>query len=43
MARYPFHTIEKKWQSYWEKKKTFRTTEKVDTSRPKFFVLEMFP
>ena len=38
---YPFAEIEKKWQSYWEKKNTFRTPE--DFSRPKFYVLDMFP
>lgn len=43
MARYPFQKIEKKWQKYWEENKTFRTPEDIDTSRPKFFVLDMFP
>ncbi len=43
MARYPFQTIEKKWQKYWEDNKTFRTPDDVDTSKPKFFVLDMFP
>ncbi len=43
MARYPFQQIEKKWQKYWDENKTFRTPEDIDTSRPKFFVLDMFP
>lgn len=32
--------IEVKWQSYWEKHNTFKTT---DTGRPKVYVLDMFP
>ncbi|KAJ6416327.1 hypothetical protein OIU84_002223 [Salix udensis] len=40
---YPFHKIEPKWQSYWEKNQTFRTPDEVDTSKPKFYVLDMFP
>ena len=43
MSGYPFAEIEKKWQAYWEDKKTFRTPEDVDTSKPKFYVLDMFP
>ena len=44
MAKYPFDTIEPKWQEYWEKNKTFRTVE--DPSIPKnkrYYVLDMFP
>jgi leucyl-tRNA synthetase len=33
--------IEPKWQSYWHENATFRTDE--DRSRPKFYVLDMFP
>ncbi|KAJ6853692.1 putative leucine--tRNA ligase, chloroplastic/mitochondrial [Iris pallida] len=40
---YPFDEIEPKWQKYWEEKKTFRTPEEVDTSKPKFYILDMFP
>ncbi|XP_048131778.1 leucine--tRNA ligase, chloroplastic/mitochondrial isoform X2 [Rhodamnia argentea] len=40
---YPFHEIEPKWQEYWEKNKTFRTPDEIDTSKPKFYVLDMFP
>jgi hypothetical protein len=40
---YPFTDIEQKWQQYWEENKTFRTPEDVDTSKPKYYVLDMFP
>jgi leucyl-tRNA synthetase len=43
MADYPFQNIESKWQAFWESNKTFRTPENVDTSRPKYYVLDMFP
>ena len=43
MAGYPFKTVEKKWQSHWEREATFRTPKHPDTSRPKFYVLDMFP
>lgn len=38
---YDFRTIEGKWQAYWAEKKTFKT--EADPSRPKFYVLDMFP
>ncbi len=38
---YDFRTIEKKWQARWAEKGTFKTRE--DSSRPKFYVLDMFP
>ena len=38
MERYNFHLIEKKWQSYFERKKLYRSKED-----PKFYCLEMFP
>ena len=34
--------IEKKWQEYWEKNKTFKT-DIWDFSKPKFYALDMFP
>ena len=34
--------IEKKWQKYWEDNKTFKT-DVWDFSKPKFYVLDMFP
>lgn len=39
---YPFSSIEKKWQEYWEEEKTFLTPPE-DPSRPKYYVLDMFP
>ncbi len=41
-GRYDFNAIEKKWQKFWEKHKTFRA-EDFDDSRPKYYVLDMFP
>ncbi|MFO7934357.1 MAG: leucine--tRNA ligase [Bacteroidales bacterium] len=38
---YKFAEIEKRWQEYWERSKTFRTED--DFSRPKFYVLDMYP
>src|SRR5690554_4854260 len=43
MAGYPFKDIEAKWQRYWEERRTFRTPDDVDTSKPKYYVLDMFP
>lgn len=40
---YPFHEIEPKWQRYWEDDSTFRTPDEIDTSKPKYYVLDMFP
>ena len=39
---YNFKEIEKKWQEYWEKNKTFYT-DVWDFSKPKFYALDMFP
>jgi len=44
MAKYPFETIEPKWQEYWAKNKTFKASE--DPAIPKDrrrYVLDMFP
>lgn len=38
---YQFNEIEKKWQKYWAENTTFKTDN--DTSRPKYYVLDMFP
>ena len=38
---YNFSEIERKWQEYWEENGTYKVTE--DSSRPKFYVLDMFP
>lgn len=39
---YNFNKIEKKWQDYWDKNKTFYT-DVWDFSKPKFYALDMFP
>ncbi len=42
--KYPFKSIEKKWQDYWESHKTFRITEDPSIPREKrAYVLDMFP
>ncbi|MGA3013843.1 MAG: class I tRNA ligase family protein, partial [Bacteroidales bacterium] len=38
---YNFGQIEKKWQEYWMKNKTFRA--ETDSTKPKYYVLDMFP
>ena len=38
---YNFREIEKRWQQYWVVNKTYKVTE--DSSKPKFYVLDMFP
>jgi leucyl-tRNA synthetase len=43
MAVYPFKKIENKWQNYWEDNKTFYVSDDFDRTRPKFYVLDMFP
>ncbi len=39
---YDFKTIEAKWKEYWEKNETFKTDIR-DFSKPKYYVLDMFP
>ena len=39
---YNFKEVEKKWQEYWDKNKTFYT-DVWDFSKPKFYALDMFP
>lgn len=44
MSKYPFNTIEQKWQNFWEEQKTFSVKE--DQSIPeekRLYVLDMFP
>jgi len=41
MDRYNFKLVEKKWQDYWGKNKSFAA--KIDKSKKKFYCLEMFP
>jgi leucyl-tRNA synthetase len=44
MATYDFNRIEKKWQNYWEKTKTFRVEEDPSVAKEKRrYVLDMFP
>lgn len=38
---YNFSEIEKKWQSYWKDNSTYKV--EIDKSKPKFYVLDMFP
>jgi leucyl-tRNA synthetase len=38
---YNFNDIEKRWQAYWAASKTFKV--EADPSKPKFYVLDMFP
>lgn len=40
-AKYNFKETEAKWQRTWADRETFKVTE--DPSRPKYYVLEMFP
>lgn len=39
---YDFKSIEEKWEKVWDEKKTFKT-DAYDFSKPKFFVMDMFP
>ena len=41
MMEYNFKEIEKRWQQYWRDNHTYRV--QVDRSKPKFYVLDMFP
>lgn len=41
MANYNHQDIESRWQQYWRDNEVFKTA--VDKSRPKYYVLDMFP
>ena len=45
--QYNFQTIETKWRSHWEQKKTYQTLgpgdPSFDNSKPKCYILDMFP
>ncbi len=45
--RYPFETLEPKWQARWDEAKTFAVANPgepgFDASKPKYYVLDMFP
>lgn len=44
MAKYPFESIEPKWQKYWEEHKTFKADENPSVPKEKrMYVLDMFP
>lgn len=38
---YNFREVEPKWQGFWKENKTFHV--EIDKSRPKYYVLDMFP
>jgi leucyl-tRNA synthetase len=38
---YKFFEVEKKWQAFWAKNKTFKST--INPDKPKFYGLDMFP
>ena len=40
---YPFADIEARWQKHWAENKTFKTPDQIDTTKPKFYALDMFP
>ncbi|XP_048428643.1 leucine--tRNA ligase-like isoform X2 [Pyrus x bretschneideri] len=39
----PFHEINLKWQRHWEDIRLFRTPDEIDTSKPKYYLFDMFP
>ncbi|MCH8951830.1 MAG: leucine--tRNA ligase [Proteobacteria bacterium] len=41
MSRYNARAVESKWQGVWERRRTFAARR--DETRPKYYVLEMFP
>ncbi|MDC0350371.1 leucine--tRNA ligase [Candidatus Pelagibacter sp.] len=41
MERYNFKSVESKWQKFWDKNKSFKTSN--DKTKKKFYCLEMFP
>ena len=41
--RYNPAQVEKRWQKKWDDKSLFKTASSTEDSRPKFYVLEMFP
>lgn len=42
MQEYNFSEIERKWQQYWEKNKTFKTPDHQNNPK-KYYILDMFP
>ena len=44
MSKYPFESIEPKWQKYWDENKTFKTVEDANVPKEKRrYVLDMSP
>ena len=43
MERYNPRETEARWQKVWDEKQLFETPEAIDQSKPKYYVLEMFP
>ena len=41
MERYNFKLVEDKWQTFWDKNKSFKS--EIDKNKKKFYCLEMFP
>jgi len=41
IMEYNFRDIEQKWQAYWKNDNTYKT--EVDKTKPKYYVLDMFP
>lgn len=41
MSEYNFRAVEKRWQQFWDTNRTYQTH--LDTSKPKYYVLDMFP
>jgi leucyl-tRNA synthetase len=39
--KYNPEVIEKRWQDFWAREKLFKV--EIDASRPKYYLLEMFP
>ncbi len=40
---YNHQEIEKKWQKFWEENQTFKSQQPAESSKPKYYVLDMFP
>ena len=40
---YNHQEIEKKWQKFWGENQTFKSQQPSDSSKPKYYVLDMFP
>ena len=40
---YNHQEIEKKWQKFWGKNQTFKSQQLSESSKPKYYVLDMFP